>query len=423
MIIEFIKMTPVAFLITSTFLVIFCQLSISWKDNKKKIIFAIFTVGLLPLILSMHGYPYRMILSHINDIIWFKFLFGKKFKDIVVLFYTAFVFFILVDIPISILFIHFLAIETASIPYIAFILIHTTSFVVISILCWILPIRKFYIQYKFTLERYFPILLVFILNIYFLNSLMYSYDFMDAIPAFMIALLTAIIIFSFLQVMVEDREEKILIRSYEQQKSLVLPLIEEIRSKQHDFKNHITTIYGFSQQSNSNISQNIQTYIENLNKHLKDVDIFFHIENNVISGILYSKLCEAESRYIDLHYEIPPYEIPFPLTDYEYVAILGNVFDNAFEAPMKSEDKMKRIIFKLIDDGNSSVLEIWNNGTPINSKDMSDLFRKGYSTKKNKSQRGYGLYNVKRIVDKYNGNIEILTQNNLTGFRICFPSN
>ncbi|MCC5908932.1 MAG: GHKL domain-containing protein [Clostridiaceae bacterium] len=423
MIIEYIKQIPLSSLIISTFFVILCQISISWKDNRKKIIFAIFTMGLLPIIPTMHGFPYRMLLSHINDIIWLKLLFRKSLKDIVVPYYVAFIFIVLVEIPTVSVIMYFIPTETAKLPYNLTVFFSITLFLNVSLLCWILPIGKFYIKYKFVLDRYLPILLILPSTLYFLNILMYTYDSRIDIPTLILVLLMTIIIFSFLQVMREEQEEKLLIQNYEQQKSLVFPLIDEIRSKQHDFKNHITTIYGFSQQNHSDTNKTIQDYIENLNNHLKDIDLFLHVKNKVISGILYSKQCEAELKDIDLHLEIPPYEVPFPLADYEYVAVLGNILDNAFEVPMNSDNEKKKIIFKLIDNSDSSILEIWNNGIPIHSKDMSNLFKKGYSTKESKSQRGYGLYNVKRIVDKHNGNIEILRQNNLTGFRICFPLN
>lgn len=422
MIIEYIKRVPLVWLLVATNFVILCQLSLSWKDNRRKIIFAVFTMHLLPIVLMIYNYPYRMFLFHINDIIWFKFLFHKKLKDIIVPYYITILFTVLVELPVGFIVTSLIGLDYTNTPYWAIFLIFTIIFVIVSILCWLLPIKKFYNKYKHVLERYIPILLIVVILMYFFSNEMSSFDYIRGIHIFLISTLLALIIFSFLQVRMEDQEEKILIRNYEQQKSLVFPLIEEVRSKQHDFKNHITTIYGFSQQNNSEVIENIQTYIEDLNQHLKDIDIFLHIKNKVISSILYSKMCESELKGIDLHFEIPPYEIPVPLADYEYVAVLGNLLDNAFEVPMKSDHEKKEIIFKLTDDSGSSILEVWNNGIPINSKDMSNLFRKGYSTKENKTQRGYGLYNVKRIVDKYNGNIEILQQSNLTGFRICFPS-
>ncbi|ABR49690.1 signal transduction histidine kinase regulating citrate/malate metabolism [Alkaliphilus metalliredigens QYMF] len=419
---EYLKYLFVNIMENAITFIILCHFAIPWKENRGKVLFSIAFMGILPTFSFMHQYEYRMFLTHINCIIWIKFLFRKTIKDTVVQFYTTFVLGILVHVPLLYVTAFFMPINNnKAIPYKFFVVNISIFLVIIVILCRLIPLKKLYKKYIPILEKFFPFLLSTALIIYLLNTLFLLDVYTDFSIYFLVVTLFALITFTFIQVMVEDKEEKILIKSYEQQESLVSPLIEDIRSKQHDFKNHITTIYGFSQQSTSDVIQNIQIYIESLNKHLIDIDTFLHINNKVISGILYSKLCEAELKNIDLQYKIPPYDVPFPLADYEYVSVLGNLLDNALEVPMKADNEKKKIIFKLIDDANSSVLEIWNNGTPINSKDMSDLFRKGYSTKENKSQRGYGLYNVKRIVDKYNGNIEILTQNNLTGFRICFP--
>ena len=51
------------------------------------------------------------------------------------------------------------------------------------------------------------------------------------------------------------------------------------------------------------------------------------------------------------------------------------------------------------------MLKIKNNilGLNINNEDLEKFFKKGFSSKGD--NRGYGLYNVKKIINKYNGSI------------------
>jgi two-component system sensor histidine kinase AgrC len=62
-------------------------------------------------------------------------------------------------------------------------------------------------------------------------------------------------------------------------------------------------------------------------------------------------------------------------------------------------------------------MEIGNNGKRIELKDIGKIFDKGYTTKAGDGH-GYGLYNVKRIVERYNGRIQLSFENNYTIFRI-----
>lgn len=55
----------------------------------------------------------------------------------------------------------------------------------------------------------------------------------------------------------------------------------------------------------------------------------------------------------------------------------------------------------------------------IFEKIITDIFHKGFTTKKGDGH-GYGLYNVKKIVQKYKGKIEVLIEDEDVIFRITF---
>nr|WP_243446799.1 ATP-binding protein [Clostridium botulinum] len=53
------------------------------------------------------------------------------------------------------------------------------------------------------------------------------------------------------------------------------------------------------------------------------------------------------------------------------------------------------VILNILCENNNNIIEIRNNGKPIEPNDFYNIFKKGFSTKSG-TKRGYGLYNVKK---------------------------
>ena len=66
------------------------------------------------------------------------------------------------------------------------------------------------------------------------------------------------------------------------------------------------------------------------------------------------------------------------------------------------------------------IFEIMNEHPPIPMNELTRFFERGYSTKSTKGNRGYGLYNARRIIKEYKGEIT-LENRTLEGRNyICF---
>lgn len=101
-----------------------------------------------------------------------------------------------------------------------------------------------------------------------------------------------------------------------------------------------------------------------------------------------------------------------PLPDHikvsHLITILGNIIDNAFDAVSEREEK--ECFFLCYDIGHDIVFEVIDSGVGIPAEKMTTIFQKGFSTKGN--DRGYGLANVKEMVDLLEGTIEIQNEKN-----------
>lgn len=217
--------------------------------------------------------------------------------------------------------------------------------------------------------------------------------------------------------MLEEKENTIQLNNM--YNPTILNLIEDVRQKQHDFKNHINTIYGITQTAKEeNLRESLSNYIMDLNNSLCNVENFIYLNNMTISAILYSKYCEAKSKNINFICDIKTKVIDLPLKDYEISVILTNLIDNAFEEILNFENNRDVCLtIGIIED--KYFIEVQNICRPIDSVDIRKLFHKGYSTKASQG-RGYGLYTINQIVQYYNGKIEILFDKNNISFRIIF---
>ncbi|AKL95836.1 signal transduction histidine kinase [Clostridium aceticum] len=217
------------------------------------------------------------------------------------------------------------------------------------------------------------------------------------------------------------KEQQKIIHTHEKYMPFLENMVHEIRQSQHDFKNHLSALYGLVQlEDDQQAKQEMKQYLETVIKVMKSTDKLLSIKEPILSAIIYSKKSLAEEKgiafYIEFLNEIPQY----PLEKYELVELLGNLLDNAIEANKNNNnDNSNRIVLLLGIEEEYKVIEIKNTGETIQSRDINHIFERGFSTKEGK-YRGYGLYNVKRIVDCYQGSIELSFDEKYTIFKILF---
>lgn len=224
---------------------------------------------------------------------------------------------------------------------------------------------------------------------------------------------TLIVVIVFFEI-IKISEKRKAIKIYEEYNPLLENLMEELKAKQHDIKNHLQTIYGLAQE-HSDVE--IANYIESLDHSLSNKDKYIHTGNIIISALMYSKRNKAHAKKIpfEFYYENP---IPqYPLKEYEITEVIGNIIDNAIEATEQTELLGKKVIVQLKHEKNFKVIEVLNTSEDTNFSES--MFQIGYSTKGKK--RGYGLYNVERIVKSYKGFIQVSNSDNLTSFKLMFP--
>lgn len=199
-------------------------------------------------------------------------------------------------------------------------------------------------------------------------------------------------------------ETELRVRSKYQQP--MIDILTRIRQQQHQYDHQLNAIYG--------MLNHYKTYDE-LTTHLKEYmaaiegadpcySLFTQLEDPLLVGFLGVKFSHAASMGIEVEHEIVVKTIHSNVSLPELVGILGNVFDNAIE--------------EVVDHALPGKIKIWiweesgwyriRLGNPCRAE-VTDLinrfFEKGFSTKDDAGQRGFGLCSVADTVNKYKGRV------------------
>ncbi|MBU3110235.1 sensor histidine kinase [Clostridium lacusfryxellense] len=194
-------------------------------------------------------------------------------------------------------------------------------------------------------------------------------------------------------------------------------ITEEIRARQHDFKNHLNVINGLIDSTNEiELKNKLKEYICSLNKSMVVIEDIVYIGNPILRAIIYSKMSEANNKNIKFLYSINNLFAISTVKDYELSEILNNLIDNAFEA-VESQEGEKLVSIKVYLDGKSNIIEIINSGITLKSENIKRIFERGFSTKSG-NNRGYGLYNAKKIVERTGGKVQLSLEENFTIFKL-----
>ena len=221
----------------------------------------------------------------------------------------------------------------------------------------------------------------------------------------------------FLEYQMKNNEIKKSLEEYQKYSPVISKLLEDVRRRQHDFKNHLNTVYSLLLVSDEkNLKETITQYIDSLNISLENMEKVLQIDNTVVTAIIYNKINEASKNNIEFKYIIQGGS-KFPFKDYELSEVLNNLVDNAFDAVINSKSDLKKVFLNIGYLEDNCIIEIGNTGERIEYNEIGKIFNAGYTTKEGEN-RGYGLYNVKNIVESYGARIQLSFENNYTIFCI-----
>lgn len=217
----------------------------------------------------------------------------------------------------------------------------------------------------------------------------------------------------------ENQELKI----YKTYLPVIEQLMDDIRARQHEFDNHLQALEMVSKMDSNKRKKDMDELIDKYCKNIIEKNkwnYLIKLNNKMLAGFLYSKIMQADVEQIKIDIILNTYFIDTKMKDYELIEVTGILINNAFEA-LKNESE-KIVIIKISKEKDMNVIEVRNKHPYLNDEIIQNMFRKGFSTKPG-SNRGYGLYNLQCLINKYEGNIETFNeceQENYVVFKIYF---
>ena len=190
------------------------------------------------------------------------------------------------------------------------------------------------------------------------------------------------------------------IQIYMNQIEIILQNEENINLLKHDMKHHLNELKLLAAKCETS---DILEYIEDMEVFMQPSGIIVSSGNVEIDSLLNYMLQRAKKSLRSVNAKI---QIPEEIShSFDINIILGNLLENAIEAAEKTEDKMLDVEIGL----KQGVLKIKIENSFSGMWIPKKIIEKGqfFTTKGDQERHGFGLKSVRKIVEKYHGDMEI----------------
>lgn len=180
----------------------------------------------------------------------------------------------------------------------------------------------------------------------------------------------------------------------------------------HDIKNELQIAYAMMDKD-----KKVSTKILNeLNDKLEDIKIINFSKNAILNTILTLKKMEIKNSGINLEIEIDK-TVDFNMEEIDICDLFSNILDNSIEATKKCNCDDKFIKFCVAKKNDYIIIKCENTYDGFLKKNSYGNF---ITTKLDVKKHGYGINIIKNVVDKYDGEINFITKNNVFKIVIIF---
>ncbi|WFB74918.1 sensor histidine kinase [Klebsiella pneumoniae] len=206
------------------------------------------------------------------------------------------------------------------------------------------------------------------------------------------------------------------------QLSQVQQYADNLRAVQHEHRNLISTIAGLLFLKRYN--QALELIQQQSESYQKVIDfIARNFQDNHLAGLLIGKYYRAKELGLELIFDPACFvdRLPTALSHNEWISIVGNLLDNAYNASLRQPQGSKQIECLINSDGQEVIIEIADQGCGIDEALRDRIFERGVTSSASKDH-GIGLWLVRSYVEQAGGSIVV--ENNIpfgTIFTLYIP--
>ena len=208
----------------------------------------------------------------------------------------------------------------------------------------------------------------------------------------------------------EKYENEILkheVRIYANQMNIILENDSKVRALKHDMKHHMNELKLLAIKNEDGL---IQDYIDSMEEFIHNPKEIVSSGNTEIDSVLNYMLQKAKEELREVNVRVwLPKSVGH---SFDINVIVGNLLENAMEAAKATEEKLLNLKIGVkqgvlrIEMENSFCRELLVQEGPEQAGLPAEERRRFRTTKKDKEEHGFGLGNVQKIVEKYNGIME-----------------
>lgn len=200
----------------------------------------------------------------------------------------------------------------------------------------------------------------------------------------------------------ERQEYALQVQMYDRQINERKAMMGEVRRVKHDIKNNMIYLQRLMKSNPEEATEYLNNYIES---NIESIREFSNSGNLPVDSLMNYKNMIANEKNVHINLEIQiPETIPYKSSD--ICVILGNLLDNAIEATEKSQEDREIDVCIIYKKGKLKI-SVKN---PLIGKVEKNGEGEFISNKKDKQNHGIGLSSIKKVVESYDGFIEIKSE-------------
>ena len=189
--------------------------------------------------------------------------------------------------------------------------------------------------------------------------------------------------------------------------------IDEIRAVKHDMYAHMMVLNHYIGEKDCDRASNYLLGL--MNQDVFQQGQYVDIGNDMLNALLLGMISKGKQ---DVNLLVSgEWKKELPIEDVDLCILFSNLLSNSLEACERLVDKEKVIMLNLKECVDGITIDVRN---PVEGP--VDVENFGKSTSKLDSQNhGYGMKNIKRVVEKYAGKISVVYENGLVSVKVDFP--
>lgn len=181
-------------------------------------------------------------------------------------------------------------------------------------------------------------------------------------------------------------------------------LMSTLHEEKHEYRRHLQALQSLIY---LNRTQEAKQYIDGIAEDYWNKLDNVYIEHPELNSLVNSKFNLAKSRGIAFTLSSTCDFTLIKVEPWDLCSIIGNLLDNAIESALQDK-RQPSVELDLEFQNRDFIVCVRNNGATINDEDIDRIFEAGFTSKESVG-RGYGLYIVRKLVKRYGGEIEVIS--------------